>query len=261
MNIKLETLINTIVIWISTNGLKIIIDLILLWIAFKIISLIVKKTIRILHKRNVDKSLVLFLEAFLETALKILAIIIFLEFIGIGTASLAALVASAGIAVGLALKGSLSNFAGGIILLLLRPIKVGDSIESNSNSGTVERIHIFYTEIVSGDNKQILIPNGKLLDNVIVNSSIKNTRRVDLNFVISDDKDILKVKNILNDLIEKNNNILKNPTPLVAVDSQGGGSVSFIVKLWCNKDDYWKLYYEMMEKVNLKFKEENILSK
>lgn len=261
MNLNFEVVINTIITWIGTNGLKIIIDLILLGVAFKIISLIVKKVISILSKRNVDKSLVLFLEAFLQTALKILAIIIFLEFIGIGTTSLAALVASAGIAVGLALKGSLSNFAGGIILILLKPIKVGDSIESNSNNGTVERIHIFYTEMVTGDNRQVLIPNGKLLDNVIINSSIKNTRRVDLNFVITDDKQILKAKEILNKVIEENNNILKNPDPLVAINSQGSGSITFIVKIWCNKEDYWSIYYNIMEKVNLKFEEENITTK
>lgn len=255
---QIERILDLALTWVLTDGVKIIIGLIALSIGWKLIKK-VKKIINVLmDKKNVDKTLGNFLDTFVEVVLKVLLIMVIMEFVGIKATGIAALFASAGLAVGLALQGSLSNFAGGVIILLIRPFNVGDYIEGAGHSGTVEKISIFYTSLTTPDNKQILIPNGSLANDSIVNYSSKDTRRVDLVFGVSYDDDIFKVKRILTQVVEANELILKNPEPFISINEHGASSVNFVVRAWCNTSDYWTVHFDLLEKVMLRFNEENI---
>ena len=177
---------------------------------------------------------------------------------GVDLASITAVVASAGVAIGLALQGSLSNFAGGFIILLLRPFKVGDYIATSSYEGGVEKIDLFYTHLVTVDNKEILIPNGTLSNGSLINYSSKDTRRVDLKFGVAYDADILHVRRVLNDIVSKHKLILHHPEPFIGIVEHADSSVNFAVRVWCNTPDYWKIYFDLLEEVKLRFDDEEI---
>ena len=258
MNMSLEKYIENIITWASTKGIKLIIGILMLYIGWKIVNKLVKIMNRTLQRRNVDATLSSFLDTFVEIALKIIVVVIFMGYVGIDTAGIAALVASAGVAIGLALQGSLSNFAGGVIILLIRPFNVGDYVEGSGHSGTIEKIGIFYTHMTTVDNKLILIPNGNLANGSIVNYSAKELRRVDLTFGVGYEEDIIKVKRVLSNIIEAHESILKTPEPFIALSAHGDSAVNFVVRVWCNNKDYWKIYFDLLEKVKLKFDEENI---
>ena len=227
-------------------------------IGWKFIKKLIRFMNSLMEKRNVDKTLRNFLDTFIEITLKIILIMVVMEFVGIKTTGIAALFASAGLAVGLALQGSLSNFAGGVIILLIRPFNVGDYIEGGGHAGIVEKISIFYTCLVTPDNKQILIPNGALANDSIVNYSSKDTRRVDLVFGASYDDDIFKVKRVLTEVVEANELILKEPKAFISINEHGASSINFVVRAWCKTSDYWTVYFDLLEKVMVRFNEENI---
>lgn len=258
MNMSLEKYIENIITWASTKGIKLIIGILMLYIGWKIVNKLVKIMNRTLQRRNVDATLSSFLDTFVEIALKIIVVVIFMGYVGIDTAGIAALVASAGVAIGLALQGSLSNFAGGVIILLIRPFNVGDYVEGSGHSGTIEKIGIFYTHMTTVDNKLILIPNGNLANGSIVNYSAKELRRVDLTFGVGYEEDIIKVKRVLSNIIDAHESILKTPEPFIALSAHGDSAVNFVVRVWCNNKDYWKIYFDLLEQVKLKFDEENI---
>ena len=258
MNMSLEKYIENIITWASTKGIKLIIGILMLYIGWKIVNKLVKIMNRTLQRRNVDATLSSFLDTFVEIALKIIVVVIFMGYVGIDTAGIAALVASAGVAIGLALQGSLSNFAGGVIILLIRPFNVGDYVEGSGHSGTIEKIGIFYTHMTTVDNKLILIPNGSLANGSIVNYSAKELRRVDLTFGVGYEEDIIKVKRVLSNIIDAHESILKTPEPFIALSAHGDSAVNFVVSVWCNNKDYWKIYFDLLEQVKLKFDEENI---
>ncbi|WP_024616008.1 mechanosensitive ion channel domain-containing protein [Clostridium sp. Ade.TY] len=255
---NLELIFNTIINWISKNGIKLIIGLIGLWIGWKLINKLIIWLNILFKKQNIDLTLVSFFNAFADIALKILLIIAFIGFLGVPTASFTAILASAGLAIGLALQGSLSNFAGGVIILLIRPFKVGDYIETSSYQGTVEKISIFYSHLVTADNKEILIPNGALANGSLINYSSKSTRRVDLTFSVGYESDLTLVKNILNDIVVENNLILKDPEPFIAISAQASSSIDFIVRAWCKTEDYWNIHFYLLEEVKIKFDKNNI---
>ena len=258
MNMSLEKYIENIITWASTKGIKLIIGILMLYIGWKIVNKLVKIMNRTLQRRNVDATLSSFLDTFVEIALKIIVVVIFMGYVGIDTAGIAALVASAGVAIGLALQGSLSNFAGGVIILLIRPFNVGDYVEGSGHSGTIEKIGIFYTHMTTVDNKLILIPNGNLANGSIVNYSAKELRRVDLTFGVGYEEDIIKVKRVLSNIIDAHESILKTPEPFIALSAHGDSAVNFVVRVLCNNKDYWKIYFDLLEQVKLKFDEENI---
>lgn len=243
---------------ISTNGLKLVFGLIGLWIGWKVVNKGLKTLNDLLKKQNIDLTLVSFFYAFADIALKVLLVIVFMEFVGIPTAGFAAVLASASLAVGLALQGSLSNFAGGVIILLLKPVKVGDYIETSPYQGTVEKIGIFYSYLVTTDNKEILIPNGALANGSLINYSSKPIRRVDLTFSVGYDDDILEVRSILSKIVENNSLILKDPEPFIAVSKHAASSIDFIVQAWCKTENYWKIYYYLLETVKIEFDKNNI---
>ena len=244
--------------WLSTSGLKIVIGLLLVWIGFKIITRVIKAANKVMERRNVDVTLASFLDGFMNICLKLLLVLMIMNYVGLSTSGIIALLGSAGIAVGLALKESLSNFAGGVIILFIRPFNVGDYIEGAGESGKVDKIGIFYTHMSTVDNKQILVPNGTLANGIVRNYTAQEMRRVDLTFCLGYDQDIRAVKNAIFSVINKEELILNEPEPFVAVSELADSSVNFITRVWTETDNYWKVYYSLLENVKIKFDEENI---
>ena len=255
---SIEKIANRLLDWAMSNGVKILIGLIILGVGWKLIKKLMKIFNSFSSRKEIDSTLHSFLGAFLELALKALLIICVLGYVGFEITGLAALLASAGFAIGLALQGSLSNFAGGVIILVMRPFQIGDYIESTSHSGTVEKIELFYTHLITPDNKAIMIPNGALSNSTIVNYSSKDTRRVDLVFGVGYEDDILHVKRVLSNIIDSCDLILKNPEPFINICEHGDSSVNIAVRVWTKTSDYWNVYFYLIEQAKIKFDEENI---
>lgn len=244
--------------WITSSGLKIVIGLLILLIGWKVVNRIIKVMDKVLKRKEFDVTLTMFLNAFINIALKVLLAMFCMEYVGFKTTGLITIIGSAGLAVGLALQGSLSNFAGGVVILLIRPFNIGDYIDAIGHSGKVEVIGIFYTQLLTIDNKQILIPNGKLANDSIINYTAKDKRRVDLKFSVGYDEDIIKVKKIIESVVLRNDRILKEPSYFIGLSEHGESSVTFLLKVWTNTEDYWDVYHELLENVKLKFDHENI---
>lgn len=244
--------------WATHQGVKIIIGLIFLWIGFKIINKVVKTINIILAKRDIDVTLASFLDGFMLYSLRLLLVIIVMSFVGLSTSGLIAFIGSAGLAIGLALQGSLANFAGGVIILLIRPFNVGDFIEGAGETGKVEKIGIFYTHMLTVDNKQTLIPNGTLANGIVTNYTAQDRRRVDLTFTVGYEEDVRRVKKALYEVIATETLILDDPAPFAAVSEHGDSAIAFIVRVWTKTEDYWTVHYNLLEKVKIKFDEENI---
>lgn len=257
-NLDYSNLFQKLIDWSATTGFKLIVGLLVISIGFKLIKKIVSNLVYFLEKKEVDITLIKFLDSLAGVGLKILLMIPIFAYWGIELSGLATLIASAGVAIGLALQGSLSNFAGGFIILLIRPFKVGDFIETTGYSGTVEEIGLFYTNLITIDNKQILIPNGVLSNGSLINYSAKQNRRVDLIFSVSQKNDIKKVKQILQQTIENNPLSLKDPEPYVGVNAHNLMSIDFVIRVWCKTDDYLDLKHELLEEVKIAFDKENI---
>ncbi len=257
-NMPLDKLTENFISCVTSYGIKLIIGLIVIFIGLKVIKKVVKHFTKFLEKKSVDITLTKFLHAFVEISLKLLLFIIVLGYWDVQLTGFAALIASGGVAIGLALQGSLSNFAGGFIILLIRPFKVGDYIETGIYQGTVEEIGLFYTKLTTIDNKLILIPNGTLSNGSLVNYSAKAKRRVDLVFNVSYDNDINHVKNVLNNILKTQDLILHEPAPFVGMVAHGPSSIDFAVRVWCNSENYWTIHASLLEKVKIKFDEEGI---
>ena len=254
----LDTLIEKFIGWVTEYGIKLIIGLIVISIGLKIIKKVVKQFGVFLEKRDVDITLRRFIQSLTAGVLKVILFIGILGYWDVKLTGLAAIVASGGVAIGLALQGSLSNFAGGFIILLLRPFKVGDYIQTGVYEGTVEQIGLFYTQLTTIDNKLILIPNGTLSNGSLINYSAKENRRVDLTFSVGYENNILHVKEVLTDIVKKQEFVLDNPKPFIGVSAHSPSSVDFIVKVWCKSEHYWDIHFSLLEKVKLRFDEENI---
>ena len=258
-SMTLETIVKRIIDWTFTGGIKLIIGTLAIVIGFKIINKLSKRFINLAEKRNVDMTLIKFIKSFISYTLKILLVLIIAgSYWKLELSGLAAIVASAGVAIGLALQGSLSNFAGGFIILLLRPFKVGDYIQTGQFEGTVEQIGVFYTSLTTIDNKVVLIPNGSLSNGSLVNYSAKDTRRVDLVFAVSYESDILKVRGILKDIVQQHRLVLDYPEPFVGLLEQADSSLNFAVRVLVNTPDYWTVYFDLLEEVKLRFDKEEI---
>ncbi len=206
-----------------------------------------------LTKKEVEVTLHQFLLSILSTLLKAIQIIVFASMIGIQTASLIAVLGAAGLAVGLALQGSLANFAGGVLILLFRPFKNGDAIKAQGYIGSVEEIQIFNTILKTFDNQRIIIPNGLLSNGCVTNINVNGTRRVDMVFGISYDDDISQAKTLLRSLIEADERVLKDQSVDIWVGEHGDSSVNLFVRPWAKAEDYWGIYFDMMEKVKVEF--------
>lgn len=213
---------------------------------------------KIMARRDCDPALTSFAKSLLHWALLAFVVIAALAQLGIQTASFIAIIGAAGLAVGLALQGSLSNFAAGVLILIFRPFRIGNFIEAGGVSGTVVDISIFTTELVTPDNRQIIVPNSAITGGSIVNVSAKDTRRVDMVFGIGYSDDIDKARAVLLDILEKDARILKDPAPQVAFAELADSSMNFVVRPWVNAADYWAVKFDVTEQVKKRFDAEGI---
>lgn len=224
-----------------------------------VISFILSLLERVFKRSSkVDTMLSEFILSLSKAFMLLVLVIAVLSQLGVNTTSLVALVGAAGLAVGLALKDSLQNFASGVMLLVLKPFKTGDFVEAGGVMGVVEKIHIFNTVMRTGDNKEIIIPNGSIYSDSITNYSARDTRRVDMVFGISYDDDIKLAKEILQRLVAEDERVLPEPEPVIALGELGASSIDFIVRPWVKSSDYWPLKWEMNEKVKMAFDEAGI---
>ena len=224
-----------------------------------LISLINILVQRVLLKRNFDPSIKTFVGSLIHIVLMILLIVSVVGALGVQTASFAALLASAGVAIGMALSGNLSNFAGGLIILIFKPYKVGDFIEAQNLSGTVREIQIFHTVLTTTDNKVIYIPNGSLSSSAVINYSYQQVRRIDWTFGVEYGTDYAKVKGVLEEILAKDERILQEPAvPFIAMSQLADSSVNYVVRVWVNSPDYWNVYYDITRIVYERFNAEGI---
>lgn len=246
VNISVEygpKLLGTIVVWI---------------VGMWIIKAITRAFSKVLDKRKTDSSLKPYLKGIVNTLLKVLLVISVLSMLGIEMTSFVAILGAAGLAVGLALSGTLQNFAGGVMLLVFKPFKVGDFIDTQSYVGTVKEIQIFNTILKTPDNKTIIIPNGGLSTSSLTNFSTEETRRVDWTFGIGYGDDSAKAKDVLKSLCNSDERIFKDPEVFIAVSELADSSVNFVVRAWVKAEDYWSVFFDMNENVYNTFNKENL---
>jgi small conductance mechanosensitive channel len=224
------------------------------WIA----KLLAKSLAKTLSKREVDQTLVKFVVTLVKIALVTFVIISAAAQVGIQTASFVAVIGAAGLAIGFALQGSLSNLAAGVMLIIFKPIKVGNYIEGGGAAGTVESVGIFVTTLLTPDNKVVYIPNSTLTGGNIINYSAKDTRRIDMVFGIGYSDDIDKAKKVIHSVLDNDPRVLKDPAPQIVVSELADSSVNFNVRPWVNRSDYWGVYFDTTEQVKKKFDEQNI---
>ena len=228
------------------------------WVGSKVAKTISKMIGKMMAKRDLDSIVVNFIQNIIYGLLMVVVVIAALGQVGIQTASFVAVIAAAGLAVGLALQGSLSNFASGVLIIAFRPFKAGDFIEAGGVAGIVEEIKLFSTFIRSGDNKQIIIPNSSVVGSAITNYSTKPTRRIDLVIGVSYDADIKLAKKVLTEIVDSHASVLKDPAPVVAVAELADNSVNFVVRPWVNSSDYWPTHFDLMETIKIRLDEEKI---
>ena len=239
-------------------GIQLIIALLILIIGFKLVK-ILEKSLKKEHKLSkIDPSVKTFVISITTIALKVLLFIIAASIIGIPTTSFITILGSAGVAIGLALQGGLSNLAGGLMILLYKPFKIGDYIESNGKEGNVTSITMFYTSLTTLDNKVVQIPNGTLSNNTIVNYSAYPERRLDLQFNVSYDTKIDKVKKVINEVIDKSEYALKDRNNIIRLCKHSDSSLTYAVYVWIKKEDYWNAYFELNENIKEAFDKNNI---
>lgn len=241
-----------------TYGTQLVSAIATLVVGLWIVSMVIKVLRNVFDRSGVDPSLRGFLSSMTSILLRVMVYITALGMLGVEMTSFVAILAAAGLAVGMALSGTLQNFAGGVMILLFKPYKVGDFIEAQGFSGSVKEIQIFTTIMTTGDNKTVLIPNGQLANGSLINYSTQATRRVDWTFGISYGDDVDKAYAVLNRLIAADENILKDPAPFMALSGLADSSVNIVVRVWVKAPDYWAVYFKMNEEVYKQFEGEGL---
>ena len=254
MNQALEKLID----FSIDAGNDILVAVLIYVIGRFIIKYINKLIAKIMEKRKLETSVQTFLRSLLNILLNLILAFAIIGKLGVETTSFAALLASAGVAVGMALSGNLSNFAGGLIILVFKPFKVGDYIEGAGVSGTVQEIQIFHTILVTPDNRVIFAPNGSLSSNAVINYSKKDIRRVDFTFGVEYNEDFEKVKAVVQQVIDSDSRILKNPSFVIEIGALSASSVDITVRVWVKSSDYWDVFFWMNRTVYATFNKEGI---
>jgi len=244
--------------YLAEYGLKVVAAIVILIIGRIVAGWVRKLVERMLAKGKTDKMIVGFVGSLAYIGAMAFVVLAALGQLGIQTTSFIAVLGAAGLAIGLALQGSLSNFAAGFLMIIFRPFKVGDFIEGAGTSGIVEAIHMFTTTLRTGDNKTVIIPNSSLSGGNIINYSAKETRRVDLTVGASYDADIKQVRNVLQGIIDGDERIMDDPAPLIAVAELADNSVNFVVRVWVKTGDYWGVFFDTTEAVKVRFDEEGI---
>ena len=243
---------------LTSFGLKLIGAIIVLIAGFWVVSRIGKGLTALMEKRDFDRSLRGFLKSVSVITLKVLVVITVLSMVGLQMTSFIAILGAAGLAIGMALSGTLQNFAGGVLLLILKPFKVGDFIEAQSFMGTVKDIQIFNTVLHSPDNRKIIIPNGGLATGAVINFSAQPTRRVQWVFGVAYGDDFQKAKQVLFSLLKADKRILDDPAPSVTLSELADSSVDITVRAWVNTSDFWSVFFDMNEKVYETFDKEGL---
>ena len=239
-------------------GPQVVLAIVVLIVGLMVIGLISKTFKKVLEKRGADPSLIPFLSSLVSATLKVMLLISVIGMVGIEVTSFVAVIGAAGLAVGLALQGTLQNFAGGVIILMLKPFKVGDFIDAAGHSGSVFEIQIFNTYLKTPDNKTIIIPNGQLANSSMTNYSSEATRRVDWTFGVGYGDKAEKAREVLESLIASDDRIMKDPAPFIALSELADSSVNFVVRVWVDSGDYWGVYFDMNEKVYKAFDEQGL---
>ncbi|MBT7698076.1 MAG: mechanosensitive ion channel [Desulfobacterales bacterium] len=237
---------------------KFVLAIFTLIIGLLIIGSVVKVTRKALEKSKTDTTLIPFITSLISWVLKLLLFISVASMIGIATTSFIAVLGAAGLAIGLALQGSLANFAGGVLILIFKPYGVGDLVEAQGHLGVVKEVQIFNTIILTPDNKRIIIPNGAMSNGSITNYSAEGRLRVNLVIGIAYESDVQKAKSLLLDLITEDPRVLKEPAPFVAVSELADSSVNLVVRPWCDFSDYWSVYFDTTEKAKQVLEENGI---
>lgn len=223
-----------------------------------VVKWVVKLVRKLMVRSDIDPILINFVSSIINAILLLFVFIAALDQLGVDTTSLVALIGAAGLAIGLSLQGSLQNFAAGVMLIVFRPFKIGDFVEAGGQAGVIEQISIFSTTMRSGDNKEIIVPNGQIYSGAITNYSAKETRRIDLVFGIGYDDDMLKAKEIMERILLSHELVLAEPAPAVAVAELADSSINFNVRPWVKSGDYWGVRSAIIEQVKLAFDEEGI---
>jgi small conductance mechanosensitive channel len=240
------------------HGPNVLLAIVVLLIGLRVVNAFTKMLKKLMEKRNVDETLRPFLSNLLNWTLKALLVVSVAGMVGIETTSFVAILGAAGLAIGLALQGTLANFAGGVLLLIFKPFKVGDLIEAGGHLGVVEEIQIFVTILKTLQNRVIIIPNGILSNGSLTNYSAEDTLRVDMVFGIAYNADLKKAKEIFNDILDKDGRVLAEPARTVAVSELADNSVNFVVRPWVKTEDYWDVYFNIHEQVKLRLDEAGI---
>jgi small conductance mechanosensitive channel len=255
---NMDKILDIIITWASEYSLKLLAAILILiigrWLARKIAALLA----RVLEKNGIDVTLTGFLQNITYYALLVLVLIAAAGQLGINTTSFLTIVGAAGLAVGLALKDSLSNFASGVMLVLFRPFRVGDVVEAGGVKGKVVGINIFNTVMNTPDNQRIIVPNSSITSDVITNVNANPTRRIDLVAGIGYEDDIAKARQVLEGIIQAEERVLKDPAPTIAVAELADSSVNFVVRPWVNTGDYWDVFFALTEQIKLRFDAEGI---
>lgn len=259
MDFNIEELnYETVALLVTPYIIKVFLAIVIFFIGKFVIGKLVSLAKLAMRKARLDEALVGFAGNIMYALAMAFVVIASLSQLGIETTSLAAVIAAAGLAIGLALQDSLSNFSAGVMIILFRPFKVGDFIEAGGISGTVEEISIFTTHFKSPDNKVIIVPNGSVMKGSITNYSTKPTRRVDMIVGVSYDDDLSKVKAVLEKILSEEERILSEPAPVIAVSELADSSVNLVVRPWVNTADYWPVKFDLTEKIKMTFDKEDI---
>lgn len=243
---------------LASFGKQILFAVLIIVIGRWVVKLLLKIINTALEKTSIEETVKIFVANLLRTLFMVVVFIAAINQLGIETTSIIAMLGAAGLAIGLALQGSLANFAAGILIVTFRPYKVGDYIQAGSASGTVLDIQIFSTVLKTPDNKMIVIPNGSVMDGSITNYSEQPTRRVDIVASCGYEDDIDKVKQLLTDIINQDDRILDEPEPIVALSELADNSINFVVRPWVNSSDYFPVYYSLLEQIKKRFDKEGI---
>lgn len=238
---------------IITFLLRVLFCIVVFWIGTKLIKLLRKIIKRSMQKADAESGVISFVDSFVKAGLYVLLAFLLLSWFGVDAASVIAVVGSAGVAIGLAIQGSLSNLAGGVLILLLKPFKVGDYIkeDAHGNEGTVKEIQVFYTKLATVDNKEVIIPNGELSNSSLTNYSTMDCRRIDIKVGVAYDSDLKKAKDVLSDLIEKEEDVLREKEHLVFVDELAESAIILNVRFYTSQEAYWDTKWRITEQIKL----------
>ncbi len=253
-----QNIISQISAFVTSFGIKLLGAIIILLIGIKLTSLVTKWMSKSPKLDKLDNSLRSFLSSFIKIVMYTVLIVTIAMILGVPATSFITILASCGVAIGLALQGSLSNFAGGLMILFFKPFKIGDFIEAAGETGTVVEISVVYTELLTVDNKRVTVPNGTLTNSIIKNYSSEELRRVDLVFNVAYNSDDQKVKSIIQEIIDAHPQALKEPEAFIRMSEHSDSALVYTVRIWCKNKDYWTVYFDVLEGVKESFDKNNI---